>query len=182
MRPATRIGATILVVLALSCAGSPPPTPAAAAFDAPSTTSAIDEAALLDETAARDELRTVLEDAGFTGGVARTWTAGRDADVQGVEVRTLRFSDPDGAAAYLSWATEHAADLIGEASPAPGAAGYAVFTHEPGGCCPNKDTTSAVAVWRSDDVVWIATARGPGVTAATVTAVADAVSTSGGSD
>src|SRR4029453_11344641 len=79
--------------------------------------------------------------------------------------RVLSFETREGAAAYVAWLRDHAAEAIGDAAPntrldAP--RGGIVFVHQPDPCCHNE-TRYFLAMWREGPtVVTIEVAGGRG--------------------
>ncbi len=151
-----------------------PPTPPASAYEGPSSTEAIGRATLEDEVLDTAILEAVLDDAGFVGGVSRLWSPPHEAAVREVEIRALRFSSPDGAASYLEWIRGHPQDMVGGGTVTM-TGDRVILAHEPGGCCPGKDTSQVVAAWADRDVVWVVRLGGPQADIRAVQDVADAI-------
>ena len=118
---------------------------------------------LADDAVEPAALRTLLDEAGFTVAVERTFVG--SAAVRSVTARIVQFSSADGAARYLGWLRSHAADLLGESERAqgielPGGTEAVSFTAAPRGCCAKAMTTS-LAAWQRGSKVFTVLAVGP---------------------
>ncbi|MGE5226442.1 MAG: hypothetical protein ACM3OO_06155 [Planctomycetaceae bacterium] len=109
------------------------------------------------------DLRSLLEGAGFVGARERTW-AGMQGPFARVVVRAWVFGSAGGAATFLTWVRDQPAQLIGIAQPVDGGAGLpdsvALALHRPSGCC-HEETPIYLASWRRGPVVWTIRASGP---------------------
>ena len=181
MRRMRRLAWLLSASLAVACAQdpAPAPTPPAGAYEGGSRAGAIDRTSLEEEVTDAGILNQVLDEAGFAGGTFRRWSLTHAAGIRQVEVRALRFSSAQGAATYLGWVSEHPEDLVGGGTAAT-VSDRVVLSHEPGGCCPGKDTSLVVAAWTDGDVVWMVRLGGPEADAAAAHEVADAIE--GGTD
>ncbi len=149
---------------AASPAANPPPgLPAAAlpTMTVTSETAALDIEAVAAEATHPDDLRSLLEESGFAGGVQRSFGGGRGAFSR-VLARGLAFTDEHGAAAYLDWFEEFGGmELINAEPIAPSSmpAGVVAFRHLPDGCCHN-DVPVFLAAWRRGSSVLYVTGAG----------------------
>ena len=108
------------------------------------------------------DLRSLLEGAGFVGARERTW-AGMRGPFARVVVRAWVFGSEGGAATFLTWVRDQPAQLIGSAQTLsstglPGS--IALAMHEPSGCC-HEETPIYLASWARGPVVWTIRASGP---------------------
>ena len=175
------IAALVAVVIIAACAPkapAPPPPPAIPELDRPGTAvlQRVSVGAIIEQALEPVPLRALLQQAGFLAGAERSWS-NRSSDVWMVTVRALRFASPEGAGRYDSWLEVHGAELIGGGVAAHplGHMGALVRHHEPGGCCPNKDTTWYLSAWREGSVEWLVFVGGPGADRAAVSDVVEAV-------
>jgi hypothetical protein len=106
------------------------------------------------------QLAALLDDAGFETAVVRSYAGGPAAAVRRADIRVIRFGSPAGAERYLSWLSEHASDLVGDATRSV-SRGVALYLHEPTGCCA-KETGVALAAWRHGREVIQVLVAGPG--------------------
>ncbi len=118
---------------------------------------------------APDELRTLLDDGGYTGGREREFSGHTDT-FDHVVARTLRFDDPAGASAYLAWVAAHTLDLVGRTRtrpPLPVGRQSLLFELEPCSTC-KKQLPTLVAVWRRGGAVGYLLASGRKIDRGTV--------------
>lgn len=132
------------------------------AVRSPSLVRPVDRQTLLDEALDPGALAGVLDAAGFQAAAERVSQLA-DEPVREIGVRILRFGSEAGAVDYLTWVEAHATDLIGTAVADGSIGDVAVFRHDPGGCCPEKDLTTYLGATASGDIGTIVTVRGPGV-------------------
>jgi hypothetical protein len=133
---------------------TPPVLPAAALPRMTSDVRSVDADHLINEVTQPDDLRTLLDDAGFLGARQRSFGGGRGAFSR-VEARGIAFETDEGAAAFVSWFGEHAPQQIitsKRISPAGVPEGVIVFRHLPDGCCHN-DVPVFLAAWQRGDSV-----------------------------
>lgn len=108
----------------------------------------VDVDGLANEVVHPDDLRALLEGAGFAAGAQRSFGGGTGAFSR-VLARALAFESEAGAAAFVRWFGDHAHEEIITAeriSPAGVPDGVVVFSHEPDGCCHN-DVPVYLAAW-----------------------------------
>jgi hypothetical protein len=168
----------VFAIVLVGCAGtSAPDSPGAVAADPPvvlsasalprmtSQASAVDVDELANEVTHPDELRAVLDEAGFASAEQRSFGGGTGAFTR-VIARGLSFGTETGASAFVGWIADHAPEEIVTAErifPAGVPEGAAVFRHEPDGCCHN-DVPAYVAAWRRGSSVLFLHAGGPRAT------------------
>jgi hypothetical protein len=177
--PAARI-LTLAIWLSLAACARSDPVPTVASGPLPAASARpVTEDLLANDAVDRDDLLSLLDDAGFEGATELVG-ADRAAGIHQASVRAVAFADGDGADRYLGWLDEHVDEVIGVASPVgevalPGAdASIEVFRHEPGDCCP-KATVSYLTAWREGDVVVVLQLAGPSVEPSDVSAAAERV-------
>lgn len=139
----------------------PPVVSAATLAGMNSTTAHLDAAAVAAETIDPEELQGLLDDAGFSGGVERTFGGGTGAFSR-VVARTLAFGTDAGARAYLAWLRDHVSEIIGttqvaRASDLP--EGALAVRHLPDGCCP-KEVPVYLVAWQHGTLVLSVQASG----------------------
>ncbi|MGZ8617871.1 MAG: hypothetical protein ACXWYW_12275 [Actinomycetota bacterium] len=154
------------MLLLLSCAsapttdgppasGAPPPVlPASALPRMTSDATPVDTDHLANEVTHPDDLRSLLDDAGFVRAAQRSFGGGRGAFSR-VVARGLVFDVDAGAAAFVGWFGEHAPEEIitsERISPAGVPEGVVVFRHLPDGCCHN-DVPVFLAAWQRGESV-----------------------------
>lgn len=177
MERGARIAAVIAIML-VGCAGSSASdVPGTVAADPPVVLSAsalprmtseassvgVDE--LANEVTHPDELRAMLDEAGFAAAEQRSFGGGTGAFSR-VLARGLSFGTEAGASAFVGWIGDHAPEEIVTAErifPARVPDGAAVFRHEPDGCCHN-DVPAYLAAWQRGSSVLFLHAGGPRVT------------------
>lgn len=155
------------MLVSFACNGSPdgsgPPAEApqipAASVRSPSVVQAVDRQTLIDEAIDPVALGAILDGTGFVTAAERVSRVASDP-VREIGVRVLRFGSATGAADYLSWVEAHATDLLGTAVADGSIGDVAVFRHDPGGCCPEKDLAAYLAATAGGDIVTIVTVRG----------------------
>jgi hypothetical protein len=164
--------ALVLAACAIgACASDPtprvdrPPPKAEAAVVLPASAlprmtsdrSSVDADGLTNEVAHPDELRAVLEEAGFSNAEQRSFGGGTGAFSR-VLARGIAFDDDDGAASYLEWFADNAGEEIitsERISPAGVPVEVIVFRHRPDGCCHN-DVPVYLAAWqRGSSVLYL---------------------------
>jgi hypothetical protein len=169
-----RIGAVIAVML-VGCAGSSTPdVPGSVVADPPvvlpasalprmtNQVSAVGVDELANEVTHPDELRAVLDEAGFAVAEQRSFGGGTGAFSR-VLARGLSFDSEAGASAFVGWIGDHAPGEIVTAErifPVGAPDGAAVFRHEPDGCCHN-DVPAYLAAWQRGASVLFLHAGGP---------------------
>ncbi|MEX2273990.1 MAG: hypothetical protein WEA10_00275 [Actinomycetota bacterium] len=120
-------------------------------------TTQVDAVDIANEVVHPDDLRAVLEKAGFSSGVQRSFQGGTGAFTR-VLARSLAFESADGVAAYLDWFDANAGEEIITAkriTPGGMPDGAVVFEHQPDGCCHN-DVPAYLAVWpRGSSVLFL---------------------------
>jgi hypothetical protein len=130
------------------------PIPATALPGAPADPVELDAAAISVDAVDVAGLATLLDEAGFVGGTQRQFSRARSGRRR-ILARVLSFETPLGAARYLGWLTDHADDVIGDATPNAGVQvpnDGMVFAHEPDPCCHNE-TRSFLAMWHDGSTV-----------------------------
>jgi hypothetical protein len=130
------------------------PIPATALPGAPADPVELDAAAISVDAVDIAGLATLLDDAGFVGGTQRQFSRARSGRRR-ILARVLSFETPRGAARYLEWLTDHADEVIGDATPNAGLrvpSDGVVFVHEPDPCCHNE-TRSFLAMWHDGSTV-----------------------------
>lgn len=136
---------------------APPVLPASALPRMTSDATSVDMDELTSEVAHPDELRAVLDEAGFSSALQRSFGAGTGAFSR-VLARGLAFETEAGAAAFVGWVGDNAGEEIITAeriSPPDVADGVVVFRHEPDGCCHN-DVPVYLAAWqRGSSVLYL---------------------------
>ncbi len=135
-------------------ADPPPVLPAAALPRMTSRAATVDVDGLVGEVVHPDDLRVLLEDAGFAAGAERSFGGGTGAFSR-VLARALAFDTEAGAAAFVRWFGDHAHEEIITAeriSPVGVPQGVVVFSHEPDGCCHN-DVPVFLAAWQQGSSV-----------------------------
>lgn len=108
-----------------------------------------------------EHVEVLLADAGFAGGVERSFVGGTGTFSR-VLARTLEFRTDDGAATYLGWLREHVAEILGETETVsdPELPADAVSVrHLPNGCCP-KEVPVYLVAWQRDELVLSVEASG----------------------
>lgn len=153
----------VMAMALVGCASSPPmagapgssapPAPVALPVSAlprmTSDASTVDVDRLANEVVHPDELRAVLDDAGFSTGAQRSFGAGTGAFSR-VLSRGLAFETEAGAAAFVTWFGDNAGEEVISAdriSPSRVPEGVVVFRHLPDGCCRN-DVPVYLAAWQ----------------------------------
>ena len=157
-----------IVLVACADTSAPPPVPAAGDAGPPvvlpasalprmtSAASSIDVDGLVNEVTHPDELRAVLDESGFASAAQRSFGAGTGAFSR-VLARGLTFETDDGAAAFVAWFEDNAAEEIITAErivPHGVPDGVVVFRHRPDGCCHN-DVPVYLAAWQRDSSVLV---------------------------
>ena len=133
---------------------SPPVLPASALPRMTSDVTPVDTDHLANEVTHPDDLRSLLDDAGFVRAAQRSFGGGRGAFSR-VVARGLVFDADAGAAAFVAWFGEHAPGEIitsERISPAGVPEGVVVFRHLPDGCCHN-DVPVFLAAWQRGESV-----------------------------
>jgi hypothetical protein len=144
-------------------APSPPTLPATALPELDSRARALDADALAEDALEPDELKALLDDAGFLTGSEREFS-GRTKTFDHVVARSLRFESADGADEYLRWLGGHGNDILGAAEPAelePLGQSTVAYTLARSGTC-KKELPTFLAGWRREDVVLTLLAAGSG--------------------
>jgi hypothetical protein len=162
-----RTAPSIALVLALcalaGCAADPAPAdgrtpggggravvlPASALPGMTSERSSVDVDGLTNEVTHPEELRGLLEEAGFSSAEQRSFGGGTGAFSR-VLARGLTFDSSAGAASYVAWFAENAHEEIltsRRISPAGVPSGVVVFRHRPDACCHN-DVPAYMAAWQ----------------------------------
>jgi hypothetical protein len=115
-----------------------------------SDTTSVDADHIANEVTHPDDLRSVLDDAGFVRAAQRSFGGGRGAFSR-VVARGLVFETDEGAAAFVRWFGDHAPEIITSERIAPAGVpdDVVVFRHEPDGCCHN-DVPVFLAAWQRD--------------------------------
>lgn len=165
----TRIVPIVAIVLAACSGPSGPAAPGATTHDPPgllpasafprmtSVRSSVGVDEMANEVAHPDELRAVLDDAGFASAAQRSFGGGTGTFSR-VLARGLAFDTHAGAAAFLAWFGDNAHEEIITAkriSPGGVPDGAVVFEHEPDGCCHN-DVPVYLAAWpRGSSVLYL---------------------------
>jgi hypothetical protein len=111
--------------------------------------SSVDVDRLTNEVVHSDELRDLLDEAGFASAEERSFGGGTGAFSR-VLARGLTFDSSEGAASYVAWFAENAHEEIltsRRISPPGVASGVVVFRHRPDACCHN-DVPAYMAAWR----------------------------------
>ena len=162
----TRFARTVAVVVILSACASAPATdgpltagptppllPASALPRMTSDTTAVDADHLANEVTHPDDLRSVLDGAGFVRAAQRSFGGGSGAFSR-VVARGLVFEAEEGAAAFVRWFGDHAPEIVTSERIAPAGVpdDVVVFRHEPDGCCHN-DVPVFLAAWQRGDSV-----------------------------
>jgi hypothetical protein len=127
-----------------------------------SVASSIGEDELANEVVHPDELRGVLDDAGFVRAEQRSFGGGTGAFSR-VLARGLSFETAAGAATFVAWLGAHAPEEIITSQriyPKGVPDGAAVLRHEPDGCCHN-DVPVYLAAWRRGSSVLFLHVGGP---------------------
>ena len=141
----------------IPAADAPPVLPASALPRMTSDATSVDVDRLANEVAHPDELRAMLDEAGFSSAAQRSFGAGTGAFSR-VLARGLAFETEAGAAAFVGWFGDNADEEIITAeriSPPDVADGVVVFRHEPDGCCHN-DVPVYLAAWqRGSSVLYL---------------------------
>jgi len=138
----------------LATGPTPPVLPAAALPRMTSDVTSVDADHLANEVTHPDDLRALLDDAGFVRAAQRSFGGGRGAFSR-VVARGLVFESEEGAAAFVGWFGDHAPRQIitsERISPAGVPEGVVVFHHLPDGCCHN-DVPVFLAAWQRGDSV-----------------------------
>ncbi len=161
--------ALVLALFALAgCASEPTPggerspggaeravvLPASALPDMTSVRSSVDVDRLTNEVAHADELRGLLEQAGFVSAEQRSFGGGTGTFSR-VLARGLTFDSSAGADSYLAWFSENADEEIltsRRISPSGVGSAVVVFHHRPDACCHN-DVPAYMAAWRQGSSV-----------------------------
>ncbi|MGH2630380.1 MAG: hypothetical protein ACRDHI_07450 [Actinomycetota bacterium] len=156
-------------ILLVSCRGpssalddAPPSGAPAASFVLPASAlprmtsdmTAVDADGLANEVAHPDELRAVLNEAGFASAAQRSFGGGTGAFSR-VLARGLSFQTDAGATAFVEWFEANAPEEIVTAkriAPAGLPDGVVVFRHVPDGCCHN-DVPVYLAAWQRGSTV-----------------------------
>jgi hypothetical protein len=151
----------VIVFLLAGCGPPSPDTSQVVAAAAPvvlsasalprmtSDESSVDVDELVNEVVHPDELRAVLDEAGFVSAAQRSFGGGTGAFSR-VLARGLSFETEAGAAVFVSWIGSHAPEEIITAErifPESVPDGAVVFRHEPDGCCHN-DVPVYLAAWQ----------------------------------
>ena len=159
----TRLARTVAVAAFLSACASapaidephatgpaPPLLPPSALPRMTSDATSVDADHLANEVTHPDDLRSVLDDAGFVRAAQRSFGGGRGAFSR-VVARGLVFETDEGAAAFVRWFGDHAPEIITSEriTPAGVPDDVVVFRHEPDGCCHN-DVPVFLAAWQRD--------------------------------
>ncbi|MEX2101023.1 MAG: hypothetical protein WEA54_00670 [Actinomycetota bacterium] len=117
----------------------------------------VDAETIATEVVHPDELRAVLDAAGFSSAVERSFQGGT-GPFSRVLARTLAFSTEEGGAAYLDWLrTDASAEIITAKAISPEGLpnGAVAFRHVPDGCC-RRDFPVYLAAWpRGSSVVFL---------------------------
>jgi hypothetical protein len=154
--------AAVIAIMLVGCAGSSASdVPGGVAADPPVVLSAsalprmtseassvgVDE--LANEVTHPDELRAVLDEAGFAAAEQRSFGGGTGAFSR-VLARGLAFETDAGASAFVEWFADRAPEEIITSErifPSGVPDGVVVFRHEPDGCCHN-DVPVYLAAWQ----------------------------------
>jgi hypothetical protein len=132
----------------------------------------LDREALVADALQREPLLAVLDEAGFRAGLEDEYSGRTDLYAHVVS-RRLEFSHGDGAARYVDWLRNHAADLLGTTKPAdPLNIGAGGFLTRDAGCACHSDLPTFLAAWRDGTRVRTLLADGPGVDRARFVALA----------
>lgn len=154
-------------------APAPPATlPAGAIAGLTSRVRALPASVLASEALDHAGLARLLDHSGYAAGSEREFY-GRSHIFSHVTARVLRFRDPQGASAYLTWARLHAVDTVGELRSKRrlliGEAGIVVV---PKGCGCHGETPTFMAIWRHGNLTLWLLASGPGANGARVDTLA----------
>jgi hypothetical protein len=155
----TSIAAAALLLVA-GCASSPvtdatepgdrpPVLPASALPRMTGDLSAVDADDLANEVTHPDDLRAMLDDAGFSAAAQRSFGGGTGSFSR-VIARGIAFDTVAGAADFVAWFGDHAPQefITSERiSPATVPGEVVVFHHRPDGCCHN-DVPVFLAAWQ----------------------------------
>ena len=132
----------------------------------------LDVDALSEDALEPAALAGVLKEADFEGGGEIEYT-GHTKLYSHVVTRTLLFTKPDGASAYLRWLDENATDVLGPVkSRRPMAVGSDGVLLLQAGCNCHSDLPTYLAAWRDGSVVRTLLADGAGANERRVTALA----------
>jgi hypothetical protein len=135
----------------------PPPT----LIDMHSTLEDLDATDVAAQAIRPEDLEALLDAAGFSGGVERSFVGGTGSFSR-VVARTVAFGADAGAAVYLSWLREHVAEILGATEPVSDPqlpAGAVSVRHLPNGCCP-KEVPVYLVAWQRDELVLSVEASG----------------------
>lgn len=120
-------------------------------------TTPVDADRIANEVAHPDDLRALMDDAGFVRARQRSFAGGTGAFSRALS-RGLAFGDEAGAARFVRWFAEHApAEIITSEPIAPDGLpdGIVAFRHLPDGCCHN-DVPVFLAAWqRGSSVLYL---------------------------
>ena len=161
----------VVAIVLIACAGSPttdgaatsgaddPPLvlPASALPRMTSNLMSVDVDRLANEVVHPDELRALLDEAGFSSAAQRSFGGGEGAFSR-VLARGLTFETDAGAAAFVEWFGHNAHEEIISAeriSPAVVQDGVVVFRHLPDGCCHNEVPVYLAAWQRGSSVLYL---------------------------
>jgi hypothetical protein len=109
---------------------------------------ALDANSIAVDTADPSAVQAILSTTGFQTGVERRFTA-HWRPLTEVSARVLRFGDPSGAKAYLTWLRANSGELLGpdaQISAPPKLPGAVAFVHRPCDGC-TKDPLQYVSAW-----------------------------------
>ena len=154
--------ASVIAIVLVGCAGASIPDPPRPVSGTPpvvlpasvlprmtSDATSVDVDSLANEVVHPDELRALLDRAGFVSAAQRSFGGGTGVFSR-VLARGLTFETDSGAAAFVGWFGDNAPEEIVTARriyPAGVPDGVAVFRHVPDGCCHN-DVPAYLAAWQ----------------------------------
>lgn len=127
----------------------PPVLPASALPRMTGDLTTVDADDLASEVTHPDDLRAVLDDAGFSAAAQRSFGGGT-GPFSRVTARGIAFDTMAGAADFVAWFGDHAPQefITSERISPEGVPGHVVvFHHRPDGCCHN-DVPVFLAAWR----------------------------------
>ena len=191
VRTAPPIALALALFVLVGCASEPAPAgssggseravvlPASALPGMTSVRSSVDVDRLTNEVAHADELRGLLEEAGFVSAEQRSFGGGTGAFSR-VLARGLTFDSSAGADSYLEWFAENAHEEIltsRRISPTGVGSDVVVFHHRPDACCHN-DVPAYMAAWRHGSSVLYLHVGGHGDPAKMARVIHDALSAS----
>ena len=168
----TIVGAAI-AMFAVGCnsgvATAPPPLPPDALPGAAGDAVRLDTAVIAGDAVDPEQLKGVLEDAGFEGGTQRAFSQTEGMRRQRSVARVLGFVDAQGAETYLGWLRDHVDEVIGtaELQDPPDLPGVAFLAHSDPDCCPKASPVYLVA-WRHGSTVLTLEVGGDGIDETTV--------------